>query len=613
MTINIFNYYRHSRFKYIWYFIKAYPHLMIGILALSISSALFDGMNILFLFSILNSAMGVAAENSMGSGLLKFTNSILRFVPIKDAFVGACVLLMISVLLRNTFLYFQKIFSSYAGYKIWEDFQQKVYVKSISADYQYFLDHKQGEIIFRIDTAPGVLGGVLKIIPDFIVEFVRLLTLGTILVGISAYASGAIIVIGLGYYYLTKSIASNISYNLGKGRIKACEKQKILLNETISGIRQIKVFASEKRWTNEFFGAMRDFFRLALIDSRWIPLPSVLLESLTLSFLALLLIIAKLFYPGNFSSLLPVLASFGYAFQKIMPSLSQIGNLRIQIMGTLPTIELLYSVFKEKSQTIADGENEVREFNDAIKFEDVNFSYPGRKGVLENVTLSFKKGQTTAIVGPSGAGKSTIADLIVRLFLPNSGHILVDDLDLKECNISSWLSKIGFVTQDTFIFHASLADNIAFGLQTSKEEIIRAARDANAHDFIMEFPENYATIVGDRGMKLSGGQRQRIAIARALIHNPEILILDEATSSLDNFSERIVQEAINKISTDRTVIVIAHRLSTVINADKIIVIDKGKIIEEGGHDDLISRQGFYWKLYNREKQGGVEPKICVQT
>jgi ABC-type multidrug transport system fused ATPase/permease subunit len=217
------------------------------------------------------------------------------------------------------------------------------------------------------------------------------------------------------------------------------------------------------------------------------------------------------------------------------------------------------------------------------------------------VSNHIKTSRTTAIVGTSGAGKSTLVDLVARLYDPSSGMITVDDVDLREYDLSSWLAKIGFVSQDTFIFHGTIRDNIAFSKpDASLQEIHAAARQANAHSFIERFAEGYETIVGDRGLKLSGGERQRIAIARALLRDPEILIFDEATSALDNQSEASIQEAIAAIARDRTVIVIAHRLSTIVRAETIIVLDGGKVVGVGTHAALLAENTVYSTLYKRD-------------
>ena len=221
--------------------------------------------------------------------------------------------------------------------------------------------------------------------------------------------------------------------------------------------------------------------------------------------------------------------------------------------------------------------------------------------ILKNIDLSLKSGEILALVGPSGAGKSTLADLIPRFYDVTEGSILLDGEDIKNIKLNSLRSLMGIVTQETFLFNDSVKANIAYGLESvSDEDIKKAAIAANANEFIEQLPDGYDTIIGERGVKLSGGQRQRISIARAIMKNPPILILDEATSSLDTESEKIVQDAIEKLMHNRTVIVIAHRLSTVHNANKIIVLDKGDIVDTGNHNELINKEGLYKQLHNMQ-------------
>jgi len=217
------------------------------------------------------------------------------------------------------------------------------------------------------------------------------------------------------------------------------------------------------------------------------------------------------------------------------------------------------------------------------------------------MNFEIKKDQITALVGSSGSGKSTIVNLLLRLYDVDKGSISIDDINIKDYENFSFLKKVGFVSQDTFIFNSTIKENITFGEEYTDQEVIEAAKLANADEFINKSPDGYETIVGDRGLKLSGGEKQRLAIARAIIRKPEILILDEATSSLDNVSEAVVQQAINKVSNNCTTFIIAHRLSTVQNADMILVLDKGKIVESGTHKELLKKKGNYWELYNIQK------------
>ena len=244
---------------------------------------------------------------------------------------------------------------------------------------------------------------------------------------------------------------------------------------------------------------------------------------------------------------------------------------------------------------------ELKSFEQKIEFANVNFKYPKSELVLKDINLSINKGKVVAIVGPSGAGKSSLIDLIPRFYDPIDGDVLIDGINLKKIKINSLRKLIGIVTQETLLFNDTIKNNIAYGLQdASFENIVSAAKTANAHNFIKELSNGYDTLIGDRGAKLSGGERQRISIARAILKNPPILILDEATSSLDTESEVLVQQAIERLMTGRTSIVIAHRLSTVQNADKIVVLNEGKIVETGVHSSLLETDGIYKKLYNMQ-------------
>ncbi|MEL7356076.1 MAG: heterocyst formation ABC transporter subunit HepA [Cyanobacteria bacterium J06560_6] len=296
------------------------------------------------------------------------------------------------------------------------------------------------------------------------------------------------------------------------------------------------------------------------------------------------------------------LIAFLFALNRMGPLVTQLNNCRTQfssLQGSLQTVTEMLQ--RDDKPYIPDGQIEFTRLQQSIDLVSVDFSYNEEKKVLQNITLSIPKGKTTAFVGESGAGKSTLADLIVRFYLPTSGKLLIDGTDLRNIRIDSLRQRMAVVSQDTFVFHASARENIAYGLRNiSDSDIFDAAAQANALDFIKALPYGFETQLGDRGVRLSGGQRQRIAIARALLRNPDILILDEATSALDSVTEMLIQESLEKLSRGRTVITIAHRLSTIAQADKVIVLEEGRVAEQGNYHELIEKRGRLWNYHQAQ-------------
>jgi subfamily B ATP-binding cassette protein MsbA len=283
-------------------------------------------------------------------------------------------------------------------------------------------------------------------------------------------------------------------------------------------------------------------------------------------------------------------------FSQIIPPAKSLTTSYYHIKKGTAAAERIYEILDAKNEIIENKNAAEIKFSNEITFKDVSFKYE-KNNVLSNINFKIKKGEMVALVGQSGSGKSTIADLLNRFYDLDIGSILIDQTNIKDIAFNNLRELIGVVTQDSILFNDSIYNNIKLGkINATEEEVIKAAKIANAHKFILETPDGYSSNIGDRGDKLSGGQKQRICIARAILKNPKILILDEATSSLDTESEKLVQEALEKLMQNRTSLVIAHRLSTIKNADEIIVLDKGTIIERGSHDDLISANGHYKKL-----------------
>jgi subfamily B ATP-binding cassette protein MsbA len=371
-----------------------------------------------------------------------------------------------------------------------------------------------------------------------------------------------------------------------------------MYEESISGLRVIKSFSAIDFFQGKFEARNRKYTRLTNSIIRLVELTAPLAEVLiSISLMALILVGSMLILKdGSLSA--GSLILFVVVFARLVPpfqtAIKSYGYIQRGLVSARRVFETL-----ESEEKIVEKDNAlpIKDFQNSIQFQEVNFAYES-DDVLHNISLEIKKGETIALVGNSGGGKSTIVNLLLRFYDIQNGQLLIDGKNIQDYIISDVRQLYGVVSQDVLLFNDTIFNNICFGKEAiSEERVIEAARIANAHDFIQEMPDGYQTLVGDRGMKLSGGQKQRISIARAILNNPPILLLDEATSALDSQSEQAVQQALNNVMRGRTAIIIAHRLSTVQNADRIVVLQNGSIVEEGRHEELLGKQGVYYKNY----------------
>ena len=425
---------------------------------------------------------------------------------------------------------------------------------------------------------------------------------GLLLVAFLFMFSWPITLISLGLF-VTASLFLNY---FSKGIRKSGERYnfaRTAFNKTlfdiIHGMKVLRLFNREKYMTDLFEEKNNAFLQAHLRFALSSKSIGPIFEIVGSIILASILFLGAYLIPKTNGALLPILITFLIIIARLIPSLKQFNQARGAIIARLPSIKEVKNFLRPNDKEyLYSGTIIFQSLNERIEFQNVEFGYnPKETIVLHRMDFSIPKGTKLGIVGVSGSGKSTIAELLLRFYDPQQGRVLVDGIDLRELDLNSWRRAIGVVSQDTFLFHDTIRSNIAFAKpDATLKEIERSAYRAHAHEFIKNLPLGYDTIIGDRGVLLSGGQRQRLAIARAVLTEPEILIFDEATSALDSQSEQSVQQALDEISTGKTVITIAHRLSTVLDSDKIIVIEKGRVIEFGEHEELLRKKGFYSQL-----------------
>ena len=370
----------------------------------------------------------------------------------------------------------------------------------------------------------------------------------------------------------------------------------------INGIRTVHASGTQEFERKRYYAATREVYQSQFGLIKLSSMVQPIVEGLGATLLVGMVVVSYglLISTGRLKA--AELLTFLFVLIRTTPLVSSLNGVRVTFISSQGSLGAVTDLLRRDDKPyFKDGKKQFTGLQRSIDFESVDFSYNPGEPVLHDITLSIKRGETTALVGSSGAGKTTLADLLPRFYDPTRGRVLVDGVDLRELKINSLRQKMAIVSQDTFIFNTTVRENIIYGVEdASDSDIYEAAQMANALAFIQDLPLGFETVLGDRGVRLSGGQRQRIAIARALLRNPEILILDEATSALDSVTENLIQESLEKLSKGRTVIAIAHRLSTISGADKVVVMEKGRIVEQGSYQDLLKERGKLWNYHQMQ-------------
>ncbi|MGB5171426.1 ABC transporter ATP-binding protein [Eudoraea sp.] len=515
-------------------------------------------------------------------------------------------LVLVLFLLKNLFNYLAMYFITFLRNGVLKDLRNAMFKKIVDLPLSYYSEKRKGDVIARISSdVLEIQHSFLSILELIVREPLTILFTILIMLAISPKLTVFVFI----FIPIAGMIISRIGKSLKKQSDDVQKEQGEFLSiveETLGGLRVIKAFNAENKFYKTFSNSTARFYKFSnkLLNRQNLASPTgeflgILVIGILLWFGGKMVLVDKTLDASSF------IAYMGLAYNILTPAKS-ISKASYGVKKGNAAAERVLEVL-ETENPIADLENAVvkNDFKDTIELDNVTFKYD-EEYVLENFNLKVKKGQTVALVGQSGSGKSTIANLVTRFYDPNSGAVKLDGSDIKTLTKKSLRSLMGLVTQDSILFNDSVKNNIGLGKEgASLEEIKEAAKIANAHDFIMDLPQGYDTNIGDSGNKLSGGQKQRLSIARAVLKNPPIMIMDEATSALDTESERLVQDALEKMMKNRTSIVIAHRLSTVQKADAIVVLQKGKIVEQGSHSELLQKNGVYKNLVQMQSLGAI--------
>jgi len=581
-------------------------YLLVSVMSMALVGAL-DAFRVLLFGPIFDRVLKPSTPGHAPLSIpIPFSSKALElgsFVPehFHNVWTIVAFALVVSTILKGLFDYGGTYLVNYAGYGMIQDLRNELYAATLRRSVAFFQQYATGTLLSTIvNDVEKVQYAMSSVLAEFLQQFFTFVFLVAVVIKLGGRLSWVLVIFAPFVMLAARRIGHRVRTTTRKGQDKLADIHNIL-HETITGVRIVKAFCMEAWETRRFRDAARRLFKANLRSAAAFAVNSPLMDIFGAAALAILIYVGReeikhgILTEGLFMT-------FIVGVFKLYEPVRKFGQFNNSFQQALGASEQIFTFLDEQDDVHeAPGAATLAPFRRSICFENVSFSYGDERAVLRDINLEVTPGEVVAIVGSSGSGKTTLVHLLPRFFDVSGGRLLIDGRDVRDVTIASLRSQVGIVTQDTILFNDTVRNNIAYGQpHVSQERVEHAARAALAHDFIMGLPEEYDTLIGERGLRLSGGERQRLSIARAILKNAPILILDEATSALDTESEALVQSALQNLMAGRTVFVIAHRLSTVRHADRILVLENGTITDEGPHESLIARTGTYRRLYDMQ-------------
>ncbi|MCK5494184.1 MAG: ABC transporter ATP-binding protein/permease [Candidatus Omnitrophica bacterium] len=594
-----------KKIRILYYFFSPSTLMLVILVVLTIIYGLIEMAAVGAIFPVLEAGVeGISLQKIDTVGLLNVRAWYLK-VGMVFGFNNYLLISSIFLISITLFSFMYKTFYAYFNQKVlaylWVYHQKRIYSALSLAEYAFYTNEKQGKIIYNSAVASESIAAVIDSLIRGISETVK----GLFLIGLMFINSWIItfivVIVGIMYILFSRVIIRVMVNKPSAESLILKQKQHQNMNEFITGIKLIKVFNRTEFWKSQYTGMAEKNAKLLIKMQMGSLFPSFIIQMIIGIGIGIGGIYIGSHSKETFIRVIPLLGLFVITSNRINGAISIAISYFAAIARHFPNLTACYEIINKTPIILQGKRSETKfSFKKEIAFDNVSFSYEGYSNkIIRNISFVIPKNKTIALVGMSGGGKTTILNLLLRLFENYSGKILFDNIDIRSIDRDSYYNALGFVSQEQFLFNGTVFENVSFGMEASLEEVMAACKKADACEFIENLDMGYDSVVGDSGIKLSGGQKQRIGIARALLKKPQLLILDEPTSALDNESELRIQETLGKLSKSLTVLIVAHRLSTIQNADKIIVLKDSCIVEEGLHRELIMSNGYYSELYNQ--------------